>query len=130
MSKMSDKVKKALPYIIVNLAGAALAVLSCFSGIIAIVAVLALIPFVYIITLPVSLLIFIILNIAAFVAVKKDKNAAGLTLAILCGSLGALVGTLFNRDYKYAKALRIIFNAHIWICVWEFCSTYYVGSHF
>ncbi|MDE6709723.1 MAG: hypothetical protein K2J76_04460 [Oscillospiraceae bacterium] len=128
---MRDKVKKALPYIIVNLIGAVLAVLSCFNGVIAVIVVFTVvIPSAYIIPLPVSLLIFITLNIAAFVAVKKDKNAAGLTLAILCGSLGALVGTLFNRDYKYAKAVRIIFNAHIWICVSEFCSVDYVGSHF
>lgn len=114
MTKKAEFLKKAYPYIILNLAGAALSVSTCFIDIIAIVGtVAAAIPLGYIIPIPVTLLIFITLNIAAFVAVKKDKNAAGLTLAILYGSLGALVGTLFNRDYKYAKAVKIIFNAHI-----------------
>lgn len=127
---MSDKFKKALPYIIVNLTGAALLVSTFFIGITAALGFVAVsIPLGFIIPRP-TLLIIIILNIAAFVAVNEDKNIAGLTLAIPYGSLGALVGTLFNRDYKYAKAVRIIFNAHIWICVWGICSIYYVGSHF
>lgn len=128
---MNEKTKKALPYIIVNLAGAALSVSACFIHMIAIIAVIgAGIHFGYVIPIHLTLLIFIAFNIAAFISVKKDKNSAGLTFSIIYGSLGALIGTLFNRDYKYAKAVRIIFNAKIWICLWEFCSIYYVGSHF
>ena len=136
---MSDKIKKALPYIIVNLTGAALAVLSYFWGIMTTPAgYVFLIPF-----LPILLIQFLqleffaviilmtILNIAACVFIIHDKSIAGLIFAIFCGSsLGAFVGTLANRDFKYAKIVRLIFNINIWLCICGFCSIYFIGSHF
>ena len=132
LPKMSDKIKKALPYSIVNLIGAALSMSSCFFVEMAFIGAFAcVIPYAYCIYInPLALLIFAALNIAAFITVKKNKNAAGLTLSILYGFLGAFVGTFFNRNYTYTKAVRIIFNAHIWALVWGFCSVYYMGSHF
>ncbi|MDE5993056.1 MAG: hypothetical protein K2G87_08415 [Oscillospiraceae bacterium] len=136
---MSDKVKKALPYIIVNLTGAALAVLSYFFGIITTpVGYVFVIPF-----LPLLLIRFLqleffaviilvtILNIAAFIFIVHDKYIAGLIFAIFCGpSLGAFIGILANYNFKYAKIVRLIFNINIWLCICGFCSMYYIGSHF
>lgn len=130
---MNDKLKKALPYIIVNLAGAALSVSACFIEIIAFGGMIGAIPFFKLPFFP-TIILITIFNIAAFIVIvgklSDDNPYAGLIFAILYGHWGALVGTLFNRDYKYAKAVRIIFNIHIWLCVWCFSSIYYIGSHF
>ncbi|MDE5740925.1 MAG: hypothetical protein K2H90_00585 [Oscillospiraceae bacterium] len=130
---MSNKIKKALPYIIVNLVGAALSVSSCFFESIAFIGFIGAILFLKFPFFPLIILITIF-NIAAFIVivgkVSDDNPYAGLIFAILYGSLGALGGTLFNRDYKFKKAVRIIFNAHIWLCALGYGSIYYIGSHF
>lgn len=136
---MRDKIKKALPYIIVNLIGAALAALSYFWGIMTTpIGYVLLIPF-----LPMLLIQFLqleffaviilvtILNIAACIFIIHDKSIAGLIFAIFCGSsLGAFIGTLANRDFKYAKVVRLIFNINIWLCVCWICTLLFAGSHF
>lgn len=140
MSKTSDKIKKALPYIIVNLAGAALSVLSCIFDIIGTpVGYVFMLPFLPAVILNklgqldffAMIMLALILNIAACILIIYDKYIAGLIFAVLCGfSLGAFIGTLANRDFKYAKITRLIFNVNTWLCVCSFCSLYYVGSHF
>ena len=110
MSKMSDKIKKALPYIIVNLAGALISLLSLF------------IEFGFIRSN--------IINSLSLNAVLLNISAVGSILSILCGSFGAFVGTLMNRDFKYAKIVRIVFNIHIWNCVCFSCSICYAVSCF
>ena len=136
---MNDKVKKALPYIIVNLTGAALAVLSYFFGIITTpVGYVFAIPFLPLLLIrflqlefSTVIILMIILNIAACIFIKHDKSIAGLIFAIFCGSsLGAFIGTLANYNFKYAKIVRLIFNISIWLCICGFCSIYYIGSHF
>ncbi len=130
LQKVNDKIKKALPYIIVNLTGAALSVLSCFFDRIAIAGLIFAFPFLRMPLFPLIVLITIFNIAACIIAGISADNYAGLIFAILYGHWGAFIGTLLNRNYKYAKAVRVIFNAHIWICVWGFCSIYYVGSHF
>lgn len=137
---MSSKVKKALPYIIVNLLGAALSVLSCIFDIIGTpVGYVFMLPFLPAVILNkffqldffAVIILAVIPNIAACILIIYDKSIAGLIFAILCGSsLGAFVGTLANRDFKYAKIVRLIFNVNTWLCVCSFCSLYYIGSHF
>lgn len=57
-------------------------------------------------------------NIAAFIMVKKDISSnIIIVLSVLFGSLGAFIGTLFNREYKYTKVVKIIFNIQAWIFV-------------
>lgn len=87
-----------------------------------------------------SAVILTVLNIIAFRCIKKNKNISGMIFTLLLGTaglltvgmtsqsyaypvigffaVGAFMGTLFNREYKYAKAVRIIFNIQLWICVW------------
>lgn len=137
---MSDKIKKALPYIIVNLIGAVLSVLSCIFDIIGtLVGYVFMLPFLPAVILNkffqldffAVIILALILNIAACVFIIYDKFIAGLIFAILFGSsFGAFIGTLANRDFKYAKIVRLVFNVNTWLCVCSFCSLYYIGSHF
>lgn len=124
---MRDKIKKALPYIIVNLAGALISLLSLFTE-------FGFIPFNIFydaanIGLP-SVFIIIIINILSFNVVLINISSVGLILSILCGSFGAFVGTLINCNFKYAKIVGIVFNIHIWICICFFCSIIYAVSSF
>ena len=131
---MRDKVKKALPYIIFNLVGALISLAVLFTPI-AWAVFVVMFPFLFILV-HIGLLDFgviygivIIINIFAFAAVLNNKPDAGLILSYPFGSLGATVGTLFKRDFKYANIVRIVFNIHIWFLVWCFCSVYYLGGH-
>lgn len=85
-------------------------------------------------------LILLALNISAFICIKKDKNIAGIVLSILLGfvgivieslmtqsfvylvvgffAVGSFIGTLVNRDFKYVKAIKVIFNIQLWIYIW------------
>ena len=85
-------------------------------------------------------LILLTLNISAFICIKKDKNIAGIVLSILLGfvgivieslmahsfaylvvgffAVGSFIGTLVNRDFKYVKAIKVIFNIQLWIYIW------------
>lgn len=128
---MRDKLKKALPYIIVNLLGALISLLSLFTE-------FGFIPF-NIFNGATNIaenmgesifIIIIIINILSFNVVLLNISSVGLILSILGGSFGAFVGTLMNRNFKYAKIVRIVFNIHIWICVCFFCSICYAVSCF
>lgn len=131
MLKTSEKIKKALPYIIVNLAGALISLLSLFTE-------FGFIPFnIFYGAANIAenigesiFIIIIIINILSLNVVLLNISFVGLILSILCGSFGAFVGTLMNRNFKYAKIVRIVFNIHIWICVCFFCSICYAVSCF
>lgn len=129
---MRDKLNKALPYIIVNLLGALISLLSWFTE-------FGFIPFnIFYEAADIAVnigvqgvfIIIIIINILSFSVVLINISAVGLILSILCGSFGSFAGTLMNRDFKYAKIVRIVFNIHIWICVCFFCSICYAISCF
>lgn len=131
MTKKAKFLKKALPYIIVNLLGALISLLSWFTE-------FGFIPFnIFYDAANIAenigesiFTIIIIINILSLNAVLLNISSVGLILSILCGSFGAFVGTLMNRDFKYAKIVRIVFNIHIWICVCFFCSICYAISSF
>lgn len=63
------------------------------------------------------LLICFLANIAAFIMVKKDSPFDIIVLSVLFGSLGAFIGILFNREYKYTKVVKIIFKIQAWLFV-------------
>ena len=66
----------------------------------------------------VVLIIRFLVNITAFIIVKKDiPFNIIIVLLVLFGSLGAFIGTLFNQEYKYSKAVKIVFNVQIWLFV-------------
>lgn len=56
-------------------------------------------------------------NAAAFAIVKKDSPTDIIALSAIFGSWGAFMGTFFNREYKYANAVKVIFNVQAWIFV-------------
>ena len=134
MTKKAEFLKKAKPYIILNLAGALISLAVLFTPIAWVVFVI-MFPFLFIFAhiglsdFGVIYGIVIIINIFAFAAVLNNKPNAGLILSFPFGSLGSAVGTMFRRDFKYASTVRIVFNIHIWFLVWCFCSVYYLGGH-
>lgn len=64
----------------------------------------------------------LIFNIAAMIAVLKDKPAAGVILSLPFGGLGAVIGLLFNPSYKYKIAVKTIFSIQLWLVIWVFAS--------
>lgn len=130
MEKIFDFIKKAYPFIIVNLLGAAAVLLTLYNGgLFYALGFISLFVVLFVIS-GFGLVISLVLNIAAFLTVIHDKNIAGLILSLFGGPLGALIGVLANKDYKYAKVVIIIFNAYIWTIPWAVASVYYGGSHF
>lgn len=75
----------------------------------------------YIIAICLSTVI-IAMNIAAFIAVKKDEEIAILS-SIFGGILGAFISTYAtNKNYQYKKAINVLFNISVWIFIWAFAS--------
>ena len=129
MEKILDFIKKSLPFIIVNLLGAAAVLLTILGGeIFAAVGMIGLFAVMFVIS-GVGLIISVVLNIAAFLTVIHD-NIAGLILSILGGPVGALIGVLANKDYKYTRAVIVIFNAYIWTIPCAVAALCYLGTHY
>lgn len=129
MNKILVFFKKALPFIIVNLLGAAAVFQTFFSGeIFVVVGMIGLFAVMFVIS-GIGLIISLIFNIAAFLTVIHD-NIAGLILSILGGPVGALIGVLANKGYKYAKAVIVIFNAYIWTIPCAVAALCYLGTHY
>lgn len=114
---MSEKFKKALPYIIVNLTGAILAILIASSTIFELFGILMFTGTygiaVYLIGEQGVLFLLFIINILSCVFVAKNKPPAGVALSVFWGSIGALVGAYINDEYKYTKIAKVSLNAHI-----------------
>lgn len=64
----------------------------------------------------------LIFNIAAMVAVLKDKPAAGVILSLPLGGFGAIIGTLFNPSYEREIEVKIIFSIQLWFGIWSVAS--------
>ncbi|MBD5140318.1 MAG: hypothetical protein HDT25_02720 [Ruminococcus sp.] len=62
------------------------------------------------------------LNVAAMIAVLKNKSAAGVITSFLSGGFGAIIGTLFNQSYECKKAVKVIFSIQMWILIWAYVS--------
>ena len=75
----------------------------------------------YIIAICLSIFI-IAMNIAAFIAVKKDEEIAILA-AMFGGILGAFISTyVTNENYQYKKAINVLFTISVWIIIWLLAS--------
>ena len=75
----------------------------------------------YIIAICLSTFI-IAMNIAAFIAVKKDEEIAILA-AMFGGILGAFISTyVTNENYQYKKAINVLFTISVWIIIWILAS--------
>lgn len=127
---MSEKSSK-IPYIIVNLIGAILAILIASNTIFELFGILMFVGTYgiarYLIGEQGVLLLLFIINILSCVFVAKDKPTAGVALSVFWGSVGALVGAYINDEYKYTKIAKVSLNAHIWFFIWLLITKSVVG---
>ena len=121
MNKIIDFIKNR-PYAAVNLAGAALVLLTFFFEGLASFGLAALLLAVIMRSfLPILLIILVIINIAAFFTVYSFKTVPGIILTILGGSIGAILAVRdTGEDFPAHKAVKIIFLIKVWLAVWLF----------
>ncbi|MDE6709562.1 MAG: hypothetical protein K2J76_03630 [Oscillospiraceae bacterium] len=119
MKKIIDFIKNR-PYAAVNLAGAALVVLTFFFEELASFGLgVFLLLFFMGIFLPILLIILIIINIAAFFTVYNFKTVPGIILTVLGGSIGAILAVRdTGDDFPAQKAVKIILLIKVWLAVW------------
>ena len=118
MEKIFDFVKKH-PYIIINVLGFLITLACFFSETLAGFGFILIFIIVLFSAFGICLLILFAINIAAFLAVAYDKSVLGILLSLPFGSLGAFIAMkTCNISHKSDKAIKIIFNIHIWIVVW------------
>ena len=121
MNKIIDFIKNR-PYAAVNLAGAAIVLLTFFFEGLASFGLAALLLAVIMRSfLPILLIILVIINIAAFFTVYSFKTVPGIILTILGGSIGAILAVRdTGDDFPAHKAVKIIFLIKVWLAVWLF----------
>ena len=121
MNKIIDFIKNR-PYAAVNLAGAAIVLLTFFFEGLASFGLAALLLAVIMRSfLPILLIILVIINIAAFFTVYSFKTVPGIILTILGGSIGAILAVRdTGEDFPAHKAVKIIFLIKVWLAVWLF----------
>lgn len=118
---MNSKIKKALPYIILNTAGA-IVILLCFF-----VRPLAGIGFYFAFLIqmlyqlsPLGLIVIIALvlalNAAAFLKAEGGKPEPAILCSVFFGSLGGFTAVhTVNKGFEGTRSINIIFNVHLWI---------------
>ncbi|MCH5349743.1 MAG: hypothetical protein J1E40_10510 [Oscillospiraceae bacterium] len=137
IDEIPDLIKKRFKdrlFIIINLLGAAVALIPVFNGIIyykigIFFSLMLNVLSIFFIPLRLGILGVLAVNIIAYLTVEHDKNIAGLILSLF-GSAGAFVGVLSNRGYRFKKAVIAIFNIRIWIIAWTVSYIFFVASHF
>lgn len=123
---------KTHPYITLNAAGL-LFIIPCFSceplatcGFMA--AILSVIGFVT----GIIPILFIILNIAAYSAVKKNRKDSAIAFSLLGGFLGAFIAShTVNKEFEWKTYINLAINAYVWIFVWLIVSLalFYTGKY-
>ncbi|MDE7289347.1 MAG: DUF677 domain-containing protein [Oscillospiraceae bacterium] len=114
---MSDKIKKALPYMIVNLIGTIIFLLCSFIPQVTYVGFWAALITYAFLQKWFTYVILIVLNIFSFVAVIKNKPILGVLLSLPLGSMGAFIGTVYNESFKCIKTVKVVSLAHIWLVI-------------
>ena len=122
MTKIRDFFKNH-PYIILNAAGALLVLLCFFAEPIASLGfgiAFAAWSFASEIILLVFAVIFIAaVNVFAFISVKNNEPIFGIIFTALGGPVGGFAAVRrANPKYARARAVRLIFNAYIWILLY------------
>lgn len=121
---MIDKSKKAFPFISVNLIGA-MTVLLCFFvrsvadigffGVFLTKIVFEISPLCVIVIIA----LILAFNGAAFSSIDSNKSESGVLCSLLFGSLGGVIAVhTVNKGYEKAKAVKLIFNVHLWLCIY------------
>lgn len=105
------------PYLIINAAGLLL-VAACFAveeiaALGCALAILISLSFM----LGFGLVIWLIINVASFLAVSHNKTVLGILLSLPFGSLGAFLAVIFNLGFEEEEIIKIIFLIHIWILI-------------
>ncbi|MGN1137737.1 MAG: hypothetical protein ACI4SF_16145 [Oscillospiraceae bacterium] len=121
---MSAKTKKAFPYIAVNLIGAIIVLLCFFVRSVADIGFFGI--FLTTIVFEISPLgvivivaLILALNAAAFSSIDSNKSESGVLCSAFFGSLGGVIAIhTVNKGYEKAKAVKLIFNVHLWLCIY------------
>lgn len=116
--------KKVNPYILINTVGITSVLISFLSERVKLLgAMLAYLVFYEAVeNIAVAVLAVVLINIFAFLSVKKD-NDAGVILSLLGGVVCSFIAVkIVNTNYCEKKAVYIIFNIFIWILVWSVSS--------
>ena len=67
----------------------------------------------------IGLLVFLVINLAAFFAVINNKLTLGILFSLPFGSPGALIAMKrANDSYKAGWAIKCISIIHIWFIIW------------
>ena len=121
MNKIIDFIKNR-PYAAVNLAGAALILLTFFFEELAAFGLATLLILAFIISfLPILLIILVIINITAFFTIYNFKTVPGIILTVLGGSIGAILAVRkTGNDFPANEAVKIIFLIKMWLALWLF----------
>lgn len=121
---MIDKSKKVIPFVSVNMIGAII-VLLCFF-----VRPAADIGFYFVFLTkivfeisPLGVIVIVALilalNAAAFSNIDSNKSESGVLCSAFFGSLGGVIAVhTVNKGYEKAKAVKLIFNVHLWLCIY------------
>lgn len=118
---MSEKTKKALPYIAINSIGAILVLLCFFIETAAKIGfncayIIVLILVIKPVALIVSSVIILAVNAFAFMKTEDNKTEATVLCSVLFGSLGGFIAvSTVNKAFEKKETVKIIFNVHLWI---------------
>lgn len=79
------------------------------------------------------IILSVLSNIIAFVAVKMKKEVLAIVCSILFGSIGGFIAVRYNNTSINGK-IKFIFHIHMWLVAMSICGyfsgIYYVFSHF
>lgn len=68
-------------------------------------------------------LVLLVINLAAFFAVKNDKITLGILFSLPFGSPGSLIAMKrVNNNYKAGVAIKCVSLIHIWFAIWTAAS--------
>lgn len=118
---MSDKIKKALPYLTINTIGSMLVLLCFFIEPLAKLGINgAFIAVMIFLTKPAALMaasiLILAVNAAAFMKAEDNKTDAAILCSVLFGSLGGFIAAhTVNKSFEKTETINIIFNIHLWI---------------
>ena len=121
---MSERLKSVFPFISINLIGAVIVLLCLFARPVADIGFFCI--FLTKIVFEISPLFVIViialilaLNGAAFSSIDSNKSESGVLCSLLFGSLGGIIAVYtVNKGFERAKAVKLIFNVHLWLCIY------------
>lgn len=118
MTKIIDFIQK-IPYAAVNAVGAVLMLLTIFCELLTIWGFAAAVLVGIAIGLIFPVILLLAFNIAAFIAVEKNRTVPGVILTVLGGGIGAMLAVCdTGDDFPAHRAVRCIFLIQVWLIAW------------